>query len=202
MVFGLPTFTGFLYHWFLSLHVYHLCSRKLILYSNSKCFELILSNFSLGKKENYSFSKTVWLPCALDLVRCVLASPPYTLVLDLHISNFAMTPRYTVLYHCPQAPPNPPQYRVYSPSKLCAPRYSFSYCFPPCKKNKFLPIFTWSFTPEFPASETYWVFGGKGSRSLLVCFWRAHSCIREIVTLTVAWWYFSCQLSLEHVVFG
>ena len=138
MVFGLSTFMGFLYHWFLSFHVYNLCIRKLILYSNSKCFELILSNFSLGITENYSYSKTVdwasstnvictnwWLPCVWDLVRCVLASPAYTLVLDLHISIFAMNPRYTILSHCPQAPPNPPQYQVYSPSKLCAPQLLF-----------------------------------------------------------------------------
>ena len=74
--------------------------------------------------------------------------------------------------------------------------YSLSYYFPPYKKNKFLPIFTWSFTPVFPASETCCIFGGKGCCSTLVCFWRAHSCIRDIVTLTVGWWFFSCQLML------
>lgn len=65
MVFGLSTFTGFIYHWFFSFHVYHLCSRKLILYSNSKCFELI---FSLGKKENYSYSKTVDWASSTDVI--------------------------------------------------------------------------------------------------------------------------------------
>lgn len=52
MAFELSILMGFLNHWSISFHVYHICSRKLTFYPNSKCFNLI--QFLVGKNEKFS----------------------------------------------------------------------------------------------------------------------------------------------------